>query len=95
MVVLLKRNHGPWRAHNHTQSKIIDVTLAFRVRYFRILLTSPRGVPAYILKYLEQEAFELSLSEEILEQYKAALRYEQVKKAHKLSNEQITRVLMI
>jgi putative PIN family toxin of toxin-antitoxin system len=54
---------------------------------------SPYGVPARILKYLEQEAFELLLSEEILEEYKDAFRYDEVKKAHKLTNEQITRVL--
>jgi putative PIN family toxin of toxin-antitoxin system len=54
---------------------------------------SPSGVPARILKYFEQEAFELLLSEEILMEYKAALRYDQVKKAHKLADVQIAGVL--
>ena len=54
---------------------------------------SPRGVPARIFKLLEQEAFELLLSEKILHEYAVALRYERVKKVHKLSDEQIVRLL--
>ena len=54
---------------------------------------SPRGVPARIFKRLEQEAFELLLSEQILHEYAVALRYERVKKVHKLTDEQIVRLL--
>ncbi len=54
---------------------------------------SPHGVPARILKYLKQEAFELLISEEILHEYAVALQYDRVKKMHKLTDEQIIRVL--
>lgn len=54
---------------------------------------SPGGVPARILRLFEQEAFELLISEEILHEYAVALRYERVKKVHKLTDEQIIRVL--
>jgi putative PIN family toxin of toxin-antitoxin system len=54
---------------------------------------SSSGVAARILKHLEQEAFELLLCEDILHEYVVALGYERVKKQHKLSDEQIVRVL--
>jgi uncharacterized protein len=54
---------------------------------------SPGGAPAHILKLLEQEAFELIISEEILQEYAVALSYDRVQKLHKLTDQQILRVL--
>jgi uncharacterized protein len=54
---------------------------------------SPHGVPARIFAFFKQEAFELLISEEILREYTTALHYDRVKKAHKLSDEEIIRVL--
>lgn len=50
---------------------------------------SPRGAPAQILQALEQEAFELLVSAQILGEYVAALGYERVRKVHKLTDAQI------
>ena len=54
---------------------------------------SSRGAPAQVLEQLKREAFELLLSPAIVKEYRAALGYERVKKAHKLSDEQIQVVL--
>lgn len=54
---------------------------------------SPRGAPAQIFQRLEQDAFELVISEAILDEYKAALQYDRTKKVHKLTDEQIARVI--
>ena len=54
---------------------------------------SPGGAPARILKLLEQEAFELVISEEILQEYAVALQYDRVQKLHKLTDQQIIRVI--
>ena len=54
---------------------------------------SSRGAPAQILQFLEQEAFDLLISPEIVQEYAAALGYERVKKVHKLSDAQVQSVL--
>ncbi|MCX6046522.1 MAG: putative toxin-antitoxin system toxin component, PIN family [Chloroflexi bacterium] len=52
-----------------------------------------KGGPALILKLFQLEAFDLLISEEILAEYQKVLRYERVRKLHKLTDEQISRVL--
>jgi putative PIN family toxin of toxin-antitoxin system len=54
---------------------------------------SPRGAPAQVLRYFQQEAFELLVSPPILQEYAAALRYDRVRKAHKLTDAQIESAL--
>lgn len=54
---------------------------------------SPDGVSARIFKQLEQEAFELLVSEPILAEYEKVLRYDRVRQRHKLSDEQIKRAV--
>ena len=54
---------------------------------------SPRGVPAQVLTYFQQEAFDLLISPSILEEYAAALRYDRVRKVHKLSEAQLESAL--
>lgn len=45
---------------------------------------SPTGVPAQILAFLKQEAFELLVSEPILAEYLQALSYPRVRARHRL-----------
>lgn len=50
---------------------------------------SLRGAPAQVLQYFQQEAFELVVSPAILQEYAAALRYDRVRKVHKLTDAQL------
>lgn len=54
---------------------------------------SPRGAPAQVLQYFQQGTFELLVSPAILREYAAALRYDRVRKVHKLSDAQIESAL--
>lgn len=50
---------------------------------------SDRGAPARIFRLLENGAFELLVTEEILAEYRRALGYEHVQKAHRYTTEKI------
>jgi putative PIN family toxin of toxin-antitoxin system len=50
---------------------------------------SPLGSPAHIFDLLNQEEFELLLSEAILEEWQAALNYPKIQKLHKLNEVEI------
>ena len=54
---------------------------------------SQRAAPAQILRYFQQEAFQLLVSPAILQEYAAALRYDRVRKVHKLTDAQIQTAL--
>jgi len=54
---------------------------------------SPRGDPARVLQGFRQERFDLLVSPAILQEYAAALRYDRVRKVHKLSDAQLESAL--
>jgi len=54
---------------------------------------SPTGGPARIFELLNQEAFELLLSEAILEEWKAALNYPKIQKLHQLNEAEIAEII--
>ena len=54
---------------------------------------STRGAPAQVLEALHQEAFELVVSEAILDEYQQALGYDKVRNLHGKSSKEIAEVI--
>lgn len=54
---------------------------------------SVRSAPARIMQALQQDAFELLVSPEILQEYGAALRYDRVRRVHRLTEAQVDSAL--
>ena len=54
---------------------------------------SNRGAPAQVLEALRQEAFELVVSEAILDEYQQVLGYEKVQILHQMDGAEITEVI--
>ena len=54
---------------------------------------SPTGAPAQLLKLLDQEAFELLVSEPILAEYLKALNYRKVRSRHGMDNATLAEVI--
>src|SRR5438128_9591507 len=50
---------------------------------------SPTGTPARVFDHWRQEAFELLVSDPILEEYRRALGYERVRARHRMTDEEI------
>jgi putative PIN family toxin of toxin-antitoxin system len=56
-------------------------------------LLSPRGTPAKIMEYWETEAFEVAISQPLLDEFERALGYERVKRYFKRPQEKINALL--
>lgn len=54
---------------------------------------SSAGVPARILEYLKNDAYQLLISEPIIDEYRRALTYKRVRDRHGLSDEEIDRAI--
>lgn len=54
---------------------------------------SPTGAPAQLLAHLEQEAFELLVSDPILAEYRRALNYEKVRSLHGMDSAEIASLI--
>lgn len=54
---------------------------------------APRGTPARILDHWEQDTFELLVSDPILAEYERVLAYPQVRRYHRMEDEQIRRAI--
>ena len=54
---------------------------------------SPRGAPAQVLQSFRQGVFDMLVSPAILREYRAALRYDRVRKVHKLTEAQLESAL--